>query len=349
MNFGFYYNTSNGLLKGGYWPTPPPNDCNSNGYTCFDFGTLNTEPRIASYIAIARGQVPPTHYFKMWRTFSDTCDWSWQEMQPHGVHQTYLDVDVFEGHYTYMNMNLVPSWGGSMFEALMVPLFVPEESWGPQSWGINHPLYVQSQILHGMVEAQYGYWGFSPASNPAGGYNAYGVDAIGMLADGYPSNNDNTLVDYGFDDCPGRDPKPLPPPSAYTNGVVAPHASFLAFHLAPEAAMANLEKLQENFDIYSKWGFWDSVNVSNGQVAHSVLALDQGMIMAALGNALRNNRLQHYFADGQIEQGIHPLLAMEQFTAGSATGIVPGAFPVDWPLTAKTPASANVHTYPHND
>jgi len=28
------------LLKGGYWPSPPPNDCNDNGYTCFDFGTL---------------------------------------------------------------------------------------------------------------------------------------------------------------------------------------------------------------------------------------------------------------------------------------------------------------------
>jgi len=56
-------------------------------------------------------------------------------------------------------MNIVPSWGGSMFEALMVPLFVPEERWGPQSWGINHPLYVQAQILHGTLEAQYGYWG----------------------------------------------------------------------------------------------------------------------------------------------------------------------------------------------
>jgi len=46
--------------------------------------------------------VPPTHYFKMWRTFPDTCDWSWPEMQPTGIHKTYLGVDVFEGHYTYM-------------------------------------------------------------------------------------------------------------------------------------------------------------------------------------------------------------------------------------------------------
>ena len=57
-------------------------------------------------------------------------------------------------------------------------------------------------------------------------------------ADGYPSNNDNTFVDHGFGDC--RPAKPDPPPSAYTNGVVTPHASFLALRYAPRAALANL-------------------------------------------------------------------------------------------------------------
>jgi hypothetical protein len=203
-----------------------------------------------------------------------------------------------------------------MFEALMVPLFVPEERWGPRSWGINHSLYVQAQILHGMREAQYGYWGFSPASNPSGGYNAYGVDAIGMLADGYPSNNDNTFVDYGFDTCPGRDPQPIPPPSEYTDGVVTPHASFLALHIDPQASLSNLEKLRQHFDVYGRWGFWDSVNVNTGEVAHTVLTLDQGMIMAALANALCDGRMQYYFTRGEIEQTIRPLLAMEEFTAG---------------------------------
>ena len=44
-------------------------------------------------------------------------------------------VDVFEGALPYRGMKIVPTWGGSMFEALMVPLFVPEEKWGPRSWG----------------------------------------------------------------------------------------------------------------------------------------------------------------------------------------------------------------------
>jgi hypothetical protein len=261
----------------------------------------------------------------MWRTFPETCDWGWPEMQPAGEFHTYLGVEVYEGHYTYRGMNIVPSWGGSMFEALMVTLLVPEEEWGPQSWGITHPLYVQAQIEHGLEDTQYGYWGFSPSNNPSGGYREYGVDAIGMEPNGYASNNDNTLVDYGFGDC--RPAQPLPPPSAYTNGVVTPHAVFLALDLAPAAALENLQNLREDFDVYSELGFYDAVNVDTGEVSPYYLALDQGMIMAALGNYLRHDRLEYYFTRGEIEQAIRPLLAMEQFTAGvsgdSVTTLMP--------------------------
>lgn len=315
MDFGFYYDPAAGLLRGGYWPEPPPG-CHIAGFTCHHYGSFNTEPRIASYIGIAMGDVPETHYFKMWRTFPDTCDWSWQEMQPEGETHTYLGVEVFEGHYTYQGMNIVPSWGGSMFEALMVPLLVPEEEWGHQSWAINHPLYVAAQIYHGLVEADYGYWGFSPATNPSGGYREYGVDAIGLNPDGYASNNDNTWVDYGFDECPGRTEQNIPPSSAYTNGVVTPHAVFLALDFAPRATLLNLHNLQQDFDVYGPWGFWDSVNVDTGEVSYQVLALDQGMIMLAIGNALRNDRLQDYFSNGMIEEAMRPLIAMEVFTAG---------------------------------
>jgi hypothetical protein len=325
MDFGFFYDPDAGLLRGGFWVEAPPG-CSIQGnyrghgpdvfYTCHHYGTFNTEPRIASYIAIALGQVPETHYFKGWRTFPGTCDWGWHEMQPQGEWHTYLGVDVFEGHYTYRDMDIVPSWGGSMFEALMVPLLVPEEEWGSQSWGINHPLYVQAQIEHGLDEAQYGYWGFSPSNNPSGGYREYGVDAIGLRPDGYASNNDNTLVDYGFGDCPGREPQPIPQPGDYTNGVVTPHASFLALDFAPQAALENLKNLREDFDVYGDLGFYDAVNVETGEVSRYHLALDQGMIMAAIANSLRYDLLQHYFTWGEVEQAIQPIMALEVFTAG---------------------------------
>lgn len=321
MDFGFYYDPGAGLLRGGFW-ADPPRECSVKGnyrsrgedvyYTCHHYGALNTEPRIASYIGIAEGDVPTTHYYKLWRTFPSTCDWGWQEMKPRGVTRTYMGVEVYEGHYTYRGKNIVPSWGGSMFEALMVPLLVPESEWAPRSWGINHPLYVEAQIEHGLKEARYDYWGFSPSNNPDGGYREYGVDQLGLNPDGYSSDQERTTVDPGFGECrPAQ-----PPPAAYGRGVVTPHASFLALDYAPGAALANLAKLRQNFNAYGWGGFYDAIDVKTGQVSAYYLALDQGMIMASLANKLRRDSLQRYFTHGQIERVVKPLIAPERFTAG---------------------------------
>ena len=175
---------------------------------------------------------------------------------------------------------------------------------------------MQAHIHHGLAEAQYGYWGFSPATVPEGGYATYGVDGIGMSPDGYPSNNDQTLVDHGFPGCPDRPPKPDPPPAAYTNGVVTPHAAFLALRWAPAAALENLANLERDFEIYTAWGFRDSVNVDTGAVSPYYLALDQGMIMAALGNALAQDILRQAFVTPAFQRALRPVLAIEVFNAG---------------------------------
>jgi hypothetical protein len=90
---------------------------------CYD--TVVSESRIVDYIGIGRGQLPQKEYFGRWRTFPDTCDFSFQETRPVGKWHRYFGVDVFEGAYPYNGTRLVPSWGGSMFEALMPALFVP--------------------------------------------------------------------------------------------------------------------------------------------------------------------------------------------------------------------------------
>ncbi len=308
MDFGFYYRPAVNRIAFFYAPGDGASAC------CYD--TIVSESRIASYIGIATGKLPSKEYFGAWRTFPDTCDWSWQETKPVGFTRTYLGVDVFEGAYRYDGMRIVPGWGGSMFEALMPALLVPEDTWGPDSWAINHPLTVAAQIDHGLVDAKYGYWGFSPSNIPEGGYAAYGVDAIGMDPGGYPSNEDDTLVDHGFAGCPGRHPTPDPPPSAYTNGVVTPHASFLALRWAPTAVLANLAKLKNDFAIYGKWGFRDSVNVQTGTVSDSYLSLDQGIVMAAIGNALGQDMLRRAFATQQFQQALQPVISIEQFNAG---------------------------------
>ncbi len=307
MNFGFYYRADVNRILFSFAPDTGEAPC------CYD--TIVSESRIASYLGIAKGEIPQREYFGAWRSFPDTCDWSWQETRPVGFYRTYFGQDVFEGAYPYAGTRVVPAWGGSMFEALMPALFVPEEVWGRRSWRVNHPLWVRAQIHHGLREAGYGYWGFSPANIPEGGYSAYGVDAIGMNPDGYPSNNDNTFVDHGFQGCPGRDPKPDPPPSAYSNGVVTPHAAFLALRWAPQQALDNLARLERNFRIYTRWGFLDSVNVDSGVVSSSYLALDQGMIMAAIGNALAGDFLRNLFVTDAFERALRPPIAVEEFGA----------------------------------
>ena len=226
---------------------------------------------------------------------------------------SYLGIDVFEGTFPYRDLKLVPTWGGSMFEALMVPLFVPEETWGKRSWGVNHPLYVRAQIEHGLDEADYGYWGFSPSNNPAGGYREYGVDALGMDRFGYTTDQERTDWDQAYEGCPDRPGEPAP--TTYGDGVVTPHASFLALRYAPQEALANLSKLREHFDAYGPGGFYDAVAVRSGTVSRKYLALDQGMIIAALGNALTGDDLRRYVSKGAMEHKLRPLMAMERFTS----------------------------------
>src|SRR5665811_1875933 len=159
MNFGMYYDKdarkgiAAGLLRGGVNLGNPPVGTVEGNYLANGpdvFYSLNhydihvTEPRIASYIGIAHGQIPPAHYFATQRVFPASCDWDWLKEQAVGAHRTYMGTDVFEGAFTYRGMHIVPSWGGDMFEALMPDLFVPEANWAPRSWGINHALTVRA-------------------------------------------------------------------------------------------------------------------------------------------------------------------------------------------------------------
>ncbi len=307
LDFGFFYQEDRNQILFHYAPSTGDAPC------CYD--TIVSESRIASYIGIAEGQIPERHYFGPWRTFPDSCDWSWQEQRPYGITQDYLGESVFEGAYPYDGTSVVPGWGGSAFEDLMPALFVPEEDWGAGSWRINHPVTVNAQEHHGLVEADYGYWGFSPANIPEGGYREYGVDAVGMNPTGYASDAANTLTDPGFPGC--RDGSDVPPPNAYDGGVVTPHAAFLSLRFDQDGAMSNLQALEADFDgLVTEWGFRDSVNVDTGTISDAYLSLDQGIIMAAIGNALGDDLLRDAFVgDDQLASTLQPLLAIEEFGA----------------------------------
>jgi hypothetical protein len=311
-----------GLIHGGFYDAPPPPGFsgytgNHIGigpdvwYTNHHYDTTVSETRITSYLGILTGQIPGKQYYAMWRTFPETCDWSWHEMQPVGVHRTYFGLDVYEGAYTYRGMHIVPGWGGSMFEELMPDVFVPESTWAPNSWGRNHPLHVRAQREHGLIDAGYGYWGFSPSSDPFGNYREYGVDALGLNPEGYFSDKEKTNYDVGFGECrPATNPNPT-----YGDGVVTPHASFLAMMHEPNEAYTNLLKIETELEAYGAGGFFDAVAVHSGVIARRYLSLDQAMVMGALGNVLADDVLRRAFSTKAVELALRPVIGIEEFGA----------------------------------
>ncbi len=104
---------------------------------------------------------------------------------------------------------------------------------------------------------------------------------------GYPSDVEGSNYDAGFGDC-----RPAGPAPTYGDGVVTPHAVFLALRYAPGAALANLARIKTNLDAYGPGGFYDAVAVRSDTVARRYLALDQGMIMGAIGNALAGDDIR---------------------------------------------------------
>ena len=101
------------------------------------------------------------------------------------------------------------------------------------------------------------YWGFSPASDPFGGYAEYGVDlarhALGRLHVG----REKTDVDIDRPGCTvGTNPDP-----EFGDGVVTPHASFLALPYDREGVLANLAHIETDLGAYGPGGFYDSVAV----------------------------------------------------------------------------------------
>src|SRR5205807_9175939 len=105
----------------------------------------------------------------------------------------------------------VPSWGGSMFEALMPTLVLDEARHAPRSLGANDAAHVAVQRRYALEELGYPVWGLSPSSTPGNdGYGEYGVRVLGSLG--------------------------------YGAGAVTPHAVALALGVAPAEAAAELRQ-----------------------------------------------------------------------------------------------------------
>jgi hypothetical protein len=131
---------------------------------------------------------------------------------------------------------------------------------------------------------------------------------MGMDTNGYPSDVQSGSYDAGFGTC-----RPAGPPAVYGDGVITPHASFLALPYAKGPVLDNLAKIKTQLGGYGPGGFYDAIAVKSHTVARRYLALDQAMIMGAIGNELADNDIKRAFVTPQFEHAIRPLLARETF------------------------------------
>lgn len=271
MNYTTLYDPQVGQFRGGY-------DAAQGKLTDHHYGLFYTEPRVASYISIGKGDVPSEHWWKMYRTMPR--EWDWQAQIPEGQNAEYDGVTVYEGHYTYQDVKFVPSWGGSMFEGLMPGIVLKEKELGKDALGLNNKRHVDLQVAFAK-EKGYPAWGFSPAATPEG-YSEFAATPLGT--------------------------------SGYKDGAtVTAHATFLALEYAPREAHKNIKALKK-LKTYSKYGFYDSVNVQTGKVAKAYLALDQGMIMVSIANYLKDGVIREYFHDDPIGKKPEELLEKEKFS-----------------------------------
>ncbi|MFT6895935.1 MAG: cyclic beta-1,2-glucan synthetase [Paraglaciecola sp.] len=205
------------------------------------YDLLATEARLASYLAIAKGDAPIEHWFFLGRP-----------------------ITRLESRPTIL------SWNGSMFEYLMPALFVP---------GHRDTLLGESEAI--AVEYQRRYarkhkipWGISESAfgvtdaDDIYQYKAFGAPGLGIRR--------------GLTD----------------DLVVAPYATALALSCWPQAAVSNLQEL-DKLGTMSIYGFIDALDYTPqrrppGQKFRAVktyMAHHQGMVLAAIGNALNDDIL----------------------------------------------------------
>jgi hypothetical protein len=276
MNFNEYYEPGVGQLMLGY-------DDARKEYSPYHYGLIATEARVASYIGIGKGDLPREHWWMIYRT--PPSSWDWQSQKAEGKEVEIERVTLFQGHYTYQGKKFVPSWGGSLFEFLMPTMVIKEKELAPEGLGLNNQIATMIQIDYALNRQGYPVWGISPASISSGRlwqYGEYGVKYLG--AKGY------------------RD-----------EGVITPYASFLALETFPEHAIDNLRRMLQIYRIYGEYGFYDSINVHTGRVNTQYLALDQGMVLIAIANYIKEGVIKEYFHKDKVGRDAESLLTLEKF------------------------------------
>ncbi len=273
-DYGFFYDPMTKLMSHGYY-------VDTEQRSPYHYGTLYAESRIGSLIAIGKGDVGKEHWFAMTRTLP--AEFTWQTRQPlNRREKASHGFRWIGGYYEWKRLRYVPSWGGSMFEALMPVLVLDEQRYAPKSLGRNGAIHTEIHRRYALEDLNFPVWGMSPSSTPGSEqYIEYGVKLLGT--------------------------------AGYQEGIVSPHAAALALLKEPEAAINNLRRLAERFPLYGEFGYYDAVDPKTGEVAYIHLCLNQAMILVALANHLADHGIQRRFASDPVARPILEMLGYENF------------------------------------
>ncbi|MFN2376726.1 MAG: glucoamylase family protein [Candidatus Binatia bacterium] len=275
LDLHWFYDASTGLMSHGYY-------AHRRLLSTYQYGTFYTEARLGSVIALGKGDAPVSHWYAMTRAIKPRC----VEAECPKFHRLrYFNAEGRERnvtHFRWRSFDYVPSWGGSMFEALMPRLVLDENRWAPQSLGVNGQAHALLQKSYATEALGYPVWGMSPCISPATGrYAEFGVQGLGS--------------------------------HGYAENVVTPHAAALALAVAPDDAVEALMEMARRYDIYGPYGFYDAVEPATGKVAYDQLALDQLMLFLAVANHLTGDEIPELFASDPWIRPALGLLAEERF------------------------------------
>lgn len=263
MDFGFLYDPERQLLHIGYNVTAGELDPNY-------YDLLASEARLASYVAIAKQDIPETHWLHLGRPF------------------------VRIG-----NRRGLASWSATAFEYFMPHLLMA----APRESLLAESCYVAAEEQQAFAQRMHVPWGVSESGfyqldkQAHYQYRAFGIPGLGLR------------------------------PEASYRLVISPYASVLALPFTPHEVVSNLRTL-EALNMLGRHGFYEAIDFGTaapgeqrrGQIVRSYMSHHQGMILAALNNAINGAVLVHRF---QAEPSIagHRHLLHEQVPRGSADTI----------------------------
>lgn len=256
MNFSLFC-TEEGLISVGFWQEFDQKIILSP----YVYETLNSETRICYYVGIAKGEIPPETYYNMFTTPPENIP---QSQKPVGMWVNKNGRKFFAGKYTTpKGIEYVPTYNGTIFEALLPAAIIPETEWAPNSWGENHQRQIKAHMELSPEKCR-GLWGISPCDT----------------SEGYIENR---LPELGIN-----------PNPHYSSLAVTPHAIFLAYPHNPEETTSALNLLEKNFPKIKHNGtYFDSVTFPSGTITKTNLTFNQGVIMVSLGHRSIQNLFEN--------------------------------------------------------